>query len=156
MTKVGLIGKQTSVLPDDLLSYETARDALSSYRMEEPYANTLVVETISLGAAVSLLNDLDWFLTRLIRDAIVLEPSVSDTEWLSRAIATQIRNSSLEPNESSEFLKIYGITTDADAPLTLVDPMFTRRIDGSVPDYDLQEVTDTLVIRVTATEFGTT
>lgn len=154
MTKVGFIGKENATLPGDLLAYETARDALSSYPITEPYENTLVVETISLGAAVSLLNDLDWFLIRLVEDAIVLEPSVSDAEWLSRDIATAIRNSSLEPAESREFLKIYGILTETDGSSKLVDPMFTRRIDGSLPDYDLRDVSDTLLIRVTATEFS--
>lgn len=154
MTTVGLIGNETADLPGDLLAYETAHDALSSYVITEPYDNTLVVETISLGAAVSLLNDLEWFLIRLVEDAIVLEPSVSDTEWLSRDIATEIRNSDLDPPESREFLKIYGVLTESDGPPSLVDPMFTRRIDGSVPDYDLREVTETLVIRVTAADFS--
>ncbi len=154
MTKVGLIGNESAELPGDLLVYETARDAISSYTITEPYENTLVVETISLGAAVSFLNDLEWFLIRLVQDAIVLEPSVSDAEWLSRDIATEIRNLSLEPTESREFLKIYGLLTETDGPSVLVDPMFTRRIDGSVPDYDLRDVSETLTIRVTATEFG--
>lgn len=156
MTKVGLIGKENATLPEDLLAYETARDALSSYPITEPYENTIVVETISLGAAVSLLNDLNWFLIRLVQDAIVLEPSVSETEWLSRDIATAIRNSSIEPDESREFLKIYGILTESEGPPALVDPMFTRRIDDSLPEYDLRDVSDTLLIRVTATEFSST
>ena len=189
MTRVCLVGAEDATLPEDLLSYPTARDALDSYRLEEPYENAVAVETISIGAAVSLLNDLDWYLVRLVSEALVLEPSVSGDEWLSRTLATRVRNETVEPEDTGTFLKIYGVVSpdeavDGDggglqvddaggnidgsesvhagdaAPIAagrrprLAEPLYAQRVDGEVPDYDLREVADTLVVRVTAEEFG--
>lgn len=55
------------------------------------------------------MNDLDWYLTRFVDEALVQEPSVSDEEWLSRELATQLRNSAVGPDETDEFCKIYGV-----------------------------------------------
>jgi hypothetical protein len=86
----------------------------------------------------------------------VREPSVSTAEWLSRDLATGIRNDAIEPEASGEFLAIYGVAEGA-----LTEPMYVRRreveANGSrteLPEYDLQEVEDTLVVRVTEGEFG--
>ncbi|HKJ60250.1 MAG TPA: DUF5804 family protein [Halobacteriales archaeon] len=192
MTRVCLVGAEDATLPEDLLSYPTARDALDSYRLEEPYENAVAVETISIGAAVSLLNDLDWYLVRLVSEALVLEPSVSEDEWLSRKLATTVRNETVEPEDTGTFLKIYGVVSpdevvdgdsvgppvdDADGEIDdfdgpesghagdatppsagrrprLAEPLYAQRVDGEVPAYDLREVEDTLVVRVTAEEFG--
>lgn len=195
MTRVCLVGADDARLPEDLLSYPTARDALDPFELEAPYDNTITVETISIGAAVSLLNDLDWYLVRLVEEALVLEPSVSETEWLSRKLATEVRNETVEPEETGTYLKIYGVVRDGgeasgdgsfdtagDAPGVgggdgddsevsrepagdatgdpgggaprLAEPLFAQRVDGEVPEYDLREVEDTLVVRVTAGEFG--
>ena len=191
MTRVCLVGAEDATLPEDLLSYPTARDALDSYTLDEPYENTIAVETISIGAAVSLLNDLDWYLVRLVSEALVLEPSVSEDEWLSRKLATTVRNETVEPEDTGTFLKIYGVvppdavdddvegTGDDDAhveiddsggtesspagdvtppaaarPPRLAEPLYAQRVDGELPAYDLREVEDTLVVRVTAQEFG--
>ena len=207
MTRVCLVGDEDASLPEDLLSYPTARDALDPYELEAPYENAISIETISIGAAVSLLNDLDWYLVRLVDEALVLEPSVSETEWLSRKLATEIRNETVEPEETGTFLKIYGVVRD-DASVgddetgdggdeigdeeagtgdrvdgtgagaersgdefetggtagsdvgggtgvpRLAEPLFAQRVDGEVPEYDLRAVEDTLVVRVTAREFG--
>jgi hypothetical protein len=177
MTRVCLVGEAGSHLQYELLSRETARDALAAYDLREPYENTVAVETVSLGAAVSLLNDLDWYLTRFVDDALVYEPSVSDTEWLSRGLATLIRNDELDPDETGRFLKVYGVVdpndetddseTDPDAESAddgqmepeqtgrpkLVEPMFLARTGERIPDYDLRDVDDTLVVRVTKSEF---
>lgn len=153
MTRVMLIGDDDVQLRSDLLAYETARDALTAYEITEPFDNTIAVETISIGAAVSLLNDLNWFLVRLVADAIVLEPSVSETEWLSRRLATMIRNEAIEPGETDEFLKIYGVIAE-DEVRELVEPLFVRRIGEETPTYDLQDVSETLVVRVASDEFG--
>ena len=174
MTRVCLVGAEDATLPEDLLSYPTARDALDPYDLEAPYENAIVVETISIGAAVSLLNDLDWYLVRLVDEALVLEPSVSETEWLSRKLATEIRNETVDPDDDWTFLKIYGVERDGEAagdgetggaevdgaaagdPGTprLAEPLFAQRVDGEVPEYDLREVEGTLVVRVTPEEFG--
>lgn len=154
MTRVCLLGDDDVTLPADLLAYETAREALSSYSIESPYANTAAVETISIGAAVSLLNDLNWYLLRLIAASFVFEPSLSETEWLSRKLATAIRNDEIDPAETGEFLSIYGITeTDSGTP-RLTEPLQARRIGGSTPAYDLHDVDDTLIVRITPEEFG--
>jgi hypothetical protein len=185
MAQVCLVGDDGVNLRYELLSRETARNALATYDLREPFDNTVAVETVSLGAAVALLNDLDWYLVRFATDAFVREPSVSDTEWLSRDLATAIRDDELDPAESDRLLKIYGIVEDdggteapsnddgdadaatrtADAsdeetepttegPPALVEPMYVTRTGPELPDYDLRDVDDTLVVRVTETEFG--
>lgn len=166
MTRVCLIGEAGVDLAVELLASETARDALSSYEIDEPFENTVAVETISLGAAVSLLNDLNWYLVRLVTDAIVQEPSVSEAEWLSRELATAIRNEVVEPAETGTFLKVFGViepdapedpdeeSTVEPRPPTMTEPMFVQRVDDEIPSYDLREVADTVVVRVTPEEFG--
>lgn len=151
MTEVLLIGDDGS-LREDLLRYETARRALSAYDLSEPYANTLHVETISLGQAVSLLNDLDWYLARVTEAAHVREPSIHESEWLDRPLARGIRDGSIDPAETAAHLKIYGvIEPEEDGPASrpkLVDPMWTTRTERGVPEYDLRDVTETVVVRV--------
>lgn len=148
MTRVCLLGDPDLRLRYELVSRETSREALSTYDLEEPYRNTVALETVSLGAAVSLLNDLSWYLVRFVRDAFVLEPSVSEAEWLSRSLANAIRDEEVPPEESGRFLKIYGVDDGE-----LVEPMFAARTGPTRPEYDLREVEDTLVVRVTESEF---
>lgn len=150
MTRVCLVGSEDVNLRYELVSRETARDALATYDLTEPYANAVAVETISLGAAVSLLNDLDWYLVRFVDSAMVLEPSVSETEWLSRELAAAIRDDAIEPDDSGRFLKVYGVTGMDE----LVEPMFVTRTGETLPEYDLRDVDGTLRVRVTEWEFG--
>jgi hypothetical protein len=167
MTEVCLLGEPDNNLQYELLSRETARNALAAYQLREPFENTVAVETVSLGSAVALLNDLDWYLTRFVADAFVREPSISETEWLSRGLATALRNDEVEPEKADRFLRVYGMekahdTTQRDAteptgnveqlPL-LVEPMLVARTGGTVPEYDLRDVEETLVVRLTETEF---
>ena len=162
MTRVCLVGAADVDLDVELLASETARDALASYELREPFANSVAIETISLGAAVSLLNDLNWYLVRYVSDALVLEPSITGAEWLSRDLATAIRNEAVEPAETGSLLKIYGLLSpdspaepDGDpAPPRLVDPLYVQRVGGETPAYDLREVDDTVIIRITPSEFG--
>jgi hypothetical protein len=154
VTRVCIVGTPESEVRYELLSRETARNALSTYEITEPFSNTLAVETVSLGAAVSLLNDLNWYLVRFSRAAFVFELSVSESEWLSRALATRIRNDAIEPVESGRFLAIYGVS---DRELT--DPLYVRRRDEregreDLPEYDLEDVDETIVVRVDESEFG--
>ncbi|WP_440006289.1 DUF5804 family protein [Halomicrococcus sp. SG-WS-1] len=149
MTRVCLVGSDDVDLRAELLSRETARDALATYDLREPYRNCLELETISLGAAVSLLNDLNWYLVRFADDAIVREPSVSDEEWLSRDLAASIRDGEVRPAETDALLEVYGVTDEGE----LVEPMYVARADGEVPEYDLLDVPETLVVRVTESEF---
>jgi hypothetical protein len=153
MTRVCLVGESETNLQYELLSRETARDALAAYDITELYTNTLAVETVSLGAAVSLLNDLDWYLIRFVEDVFVLEPSVSDEEWLSRDLATAIRNDELTPAESERFLRVYGVDEETEPP-ELVEPMLVTRTGAEIPEYDLRAVDRTVIIRVTESEFG--
>ncbi len=149
MTRLCLVGEPDVELRYELVSRETSREALSTYDLREQYANTVALETVSLGAAVALLNDLNWYLVRFVRDALVLEPSISDEEWLSRSLATAIRDDETDADESDRFLKIYGIDDDE-----LVEPMFVARTGRDLPEYDLRDVEGTLVVRVTEAEFG--
>ena len=174
MTRVCLVGDDDVNLRYELLSRETSRNALVTYDLREPYENTIGIETVSLGGAVSLLNDLDWYLVRFVDDVLVLEPSVSDDEWLSRGLAAAIRDNRIDPDESDRYLKIYGIDpaddgasmseTDSDTeetdddptqqrPPELVEPMLVARTGETIPEYDLRDVDDTLVVRLTESEF---
>lgn len=150
MTRVCLLGSEDVELRFELLSRETAREALSTYDLREPYRNTVAVETISLGAAVALLNDLNWYLVRFAEDAFVLEPSVSENEWLSRDLAEAVRDGDVDPEETDQYLKVYGLTEEGE----LVEPMYLTRRKGELPDYDLRDVPDTEIVRVTESEFG--
>lgn len=156
MTRVCLLGSPDVTLRYELFSRETARDALQTYDIREPYRNTVAVETVSLGAAVSLLNDLDWYLARFADAAFVLEPSISDEEWLSRALATAVRDDEVEASETDHLLRIYGLVEpeDGEGAPELVEPMHAARTGGSVPTYDLRDVDETLRVRVTEDEFG--
>ena len=150
MTKICILGTADSNVRGDLLAYETARSALSPYTLSEPFDNSIAVETISLGAAISLLNDLDWYLARIADGTLVLEPSISDEEWLSRPLARQVRNGEVEPAETEAYLKIYGLEGSK-----LVEPMYVTRRGGEIPSYDLRDVEETVVVRVAESEFDT-
>jgi len=149
VTRVCLVGSEDVDLRRELLSRETARAALATYDLDAPFANSVAVDTVSLGAAVSLLNDLNWYLVRFADLALVREPSVSRTEWLSRELATAVRDGGVDPAETEEHLAVYGLADDR-----LVEPMYVVRVDGRVPEYDLRDVEDTVIVRVTESEFG--
>ena len=149
MTHVCLIGADDVDLQYELLSRETARAALSTYDLTDPFDNAIGLETVSLGAAVSLLNDLNWYLVRFVDHALVREASISETEWLSRELATRVRDRTIPPEETDRLLQIFGLEENR-----LVEPMYVTRVTDSVPSYDLREVDQTVVVRVADSEFG--
>ena len=149
MARVCLVGKDGVELRYELVSRETAREALATYDLTAPYENTVALETVSLGAAVSVLNDLNWYLVRFAKEAIVFDRSISDEEWLSRALASAIRDNDCPPGESGRYLKVFGVDDGR-----LLEPMFVTRTGPELPTYDLHDVEETLVVRVTETEFG--
>ena len=149
MTQVCLVGAADVDLRYELLSRETARAALATYDLHEPFANAVAVDTVSLGAAVSLLNDLNWYLVRFADHAMVREPSISTDEWLSRDLAERVRDGDVAPEETDRYLRVYGLDGDE-----LVEPMYATRVEGAVPEYDLRPVDETLVVRVTEGQFG--
>lgn len=149
MTTVCIVGKPDVDVRFELLSRETAREALATHDISTPWENTIAVETVSLGGAVSLLNDLNWYLVRFAAAAFVKEPSISETEWLSRELAERIRDNEVRPEETDQSLAVYGIEEGS-----LVEPMYVTRRDGTIPDYDLREVEETVVVRVAGEEFG--
>ncbi|MFW5949506.1 MAG: DUF5804 family protein [Halolamina sp.] len=147
MAQVCLLGEPGGTLRYDLLSRETARDALATYDLREPFENSLAVETVSIGAAVSLLNDLNWYLVRFVDLALVQSDSVSETEWLSRDLATALRDGDVEPAETGDYLEVYGIEDGRP-----VEPTFVRREGEWTPERDAYD--EVLVVRVTEDEFG--
>ena len=149
MTRVCLVGDEGVELRYELVSRETSREALATYDLREPYRNTVALETVSLGAAVALLNDLNWYLVRFADEALVLDPSITDSEWLSRALAEAIRSDDVAPGETGRFLKVFGVDDGS-----LHEPMFVTRTGPELPEYDLHDVEDTFVVRVTEAEFG--
>jgi len=146
MAQVCLLGEPGSELRYELLSRETAREALSTYDLREPYANSLAVDTVSIGAAVSLLNDLNWYLVRFVRAALVQADSVSETEWLSRELAAAIRDGDVDPADTGEFLKLYGV--DDGRP---ENPVYVEREGEWTPEREGYD--EVLVVRVTESEF---
>ena len=149
MTRVCLLGDPDVNLTYELLSRETARDALATYDVEEPFANSLAVDTVSLGAAVSLLNDLNWYLVRFVDEALVREPSVSTNEWLSRDLAREVRDGAVPPEETDQRLKLFGLVDGRP-----VEPLYVRRKQGETPEYDLRDVDETVIVRVSESEFS--
>ncbi|WP_380676684.1 DUF5804 family protein [Salinigranum sp. GCM10025319] len=148
MTRVCLVGSEDVNLRYELLSRETSRDALATYDLDEPFANSIAVDTVSLGAAVSLLNDLNWYLVRFVAHAFVRDPSIDPDEWLSRDLASAVRDGRLDPDETDEYVAVFGVDGDR-----LVEPMYVSRVDGGLPEYDLRDVDETVVVRLTAAEF---
>jgi hypothetical protein len=165
MARVCILGDDDANLRYELLSHETARNALATYDLGEPFANAVGVETVSLGAAVALLNDLNWYLVRYADAAFVLEPSISEEEWLSRELATAVRDDEVAPEETGRYLRVYGVEEPdggagddggdppADGP-RLVEPMLVARTGDSIPEYDLRPVDRTAVVRLAESEFG--
>lgn len=149
MTRVCMIGDEDVNLQVEIMGYETARKALAQYDFEHPFENSLAVDTISLGSAVSLLNDLNWYLVRLVDLPLIQEPSISTDEWLSRNLARQVRDGDVRPEETDEYRAIYGLENGR-----LVEPMYATPIDGELPGYDLRDVDETVIVRVTGSEFS--
>ncbi len=149
MTEVCLVGNEDVDLRNELLGRETSREALLTYELRRPWRNTIAMSTVSLGAAVSLLNDLNWYLTRFTRDAMVRDPSISEEDWLSRRLAQEIRGERIDPTEVGEWFKVYGVVKG-----NLVDPMYLQGAGGDLPTYDLREVDETVRCRITRREFG--
>ncbi|GAB7008815.1 DUF5804 family protein [Halorubrum trueperi] len=149
MTRVCLLGDPGVNLTYELLSRETARDALATYDIEEPFENSVAVDTVSLGAAVSLLNDLNWYLVRFVADALVREPSISTDEWLSRDLAREVRDGTVPPEETDQRLKVFGLVDGQP-----VEPLYVRRTQGETPEYDLRDVDETVIVRVSESEFS--
>jgi hypothetical protein len=140
MTRVCLVGDDGVNLRYELLSRETSRNALMTYDLREPFENTLSIETVSLGAAVSLLNDLDWYLVRFVEEALVLEPSVSEDEWLSRGLAAAIRADRIDAADTGRYLKVYGVERADPDPTDASDgataPAESDTTDAGAPDAD--------------------
>jgi len=161
VTEVCFVGDADCDLQYELLSRETAREALSTYDLRRPFENALSLSTVSLGAAVALCNDLNWYLVRFVDEVLVREPSVDDDEWLSRELATAVRDGDVDGPETGEYLKVYGLEhpeptpadPSPDGPATLVEPLYVSRTDGDVPEYDLRDVEETVVVRLAEGEF---
>ncbi|WP_330632177.1 DUF5804 family protein [Halocatena halophila] len=154
MTTVCLLGKPEYDLRTELLSRQTARRALSTYQLRQPYENTIAIQTISLGAAVAFCNDLNWYLVRFTDDVLIREPSITDTEWLSKPLAIAIRENETDPDTIGPHLKVFGVEPLQEGPPKLVEPMYATMIDGSVPEYDLRPVERTETVYVTQSEWG--
>jgi hypothetical protein len=146
VTRVRILGKDGYDLRGELLASETSREALATYDfLDTRIENALVVETATLGGALALLNDLDWYLTRYARAAEVLEPSVSDDEWLSRRLAERLYESRVEPEETREFYLVRGVKDGQ-----VLQPLYSR---SEPAEYDLADVDSVTVTRVDETEF---
>lgn len=148
MTRVCLLGSPDVELRYELQTHETSREALATYDLSQPFENTVALETVSLGAAVSLLNDLNWYLVRFVDEAFVLEPSVSETEWLSRTLARAIRDDEIAPDASDRYLKVYGVVEpegrDRENEATVGTAERTDSIEVTTGVTDTESATDDL------------
>ena len=150
MTEVCIVGAPEVELRYELLSRETARDALATYDLTAPYENTLALRTVSLGAAVALCNDLNWYLVRFAAAAFVREPAIHPDEWFSRDLATAVRDERVDPEETGRHLALYGVLDGA-----LTEPQYVVRTHET-PDYetgDSETIDEAIVVRVTEDEF---
>jgi len=146
VTRVRVLGKDEYDLRGELLTSETSREALSTYDfLETRIENVVVVETATLGGALALLNDLDWYLTRYARASEVLEPSVSEDEWLSRRLAERIYEGKIEADDTDEFYVVRGVSDGE-----LLQPLYSRREPA---EYDLAETDFVTVTRLDESEF---
>ena len=146
MTRVRVLGKDEYDLRGELLTSETSREALSTYDfLETRIENAVVVETATLGGALALLNDLDWYLTRYARASEVLEPSVSEDEWLSRRLAERIYEGKIDADDTDEFYVVRGVSDGE-----LLQPLYSR---GEPAEYDLAETDFVTVTRLDESEF---
>ena len=152
MTEVRLIGTEPVDLFNTLMEHEVSRNALSPYSLTIPFENSIDITTISLGAAVSLLNDLNWYLSRYVKEALVLEPSVHKKEWLSRQLATAIRNEEIHPRNSKKFHKIYCLLSSNET-LKLTRPISTTRDELSTLDFLQPDPNFRITIRLLESEF---
>ena len=152
MTEVRLIGTEHVDLFNTLMEHEVSRNALSQYSLTIPFENSIDLTTISLGAAVSLLNDLNWYLSRYVQEALVLEPSVHKKEWLSRQLATAIRNEKIHPRSSKKFLKIYCLLSSPET-LKLTRPILTTRSELPTLDFPQPDPNSRIIIRLLESEF---
>lgn len=146
MTRVRILGEEGVDLRGELLTSQTSREALSTYDfLETRIDNAVVVETATLGGALALLNDLDWYLTRYARTSEVLEPSVSEDEWLSRRLAERMYEHGLDSEETREFYVVRGVRDGE-----VLQPLYSR---GEPAEYDLAETDFVTVTRVDEEEF---
>ena len=146
MTRVRVLGKDDYDLRSELLSSETSREALATYDfLDTRIDNAVVVGTATLGGALALLNDLDWYLTRYARAAEVLEPSVSEDEWLSRRLAERVYEDRIDSDETDEFYIVRGVKDGE-----LLDPLYSR---DEPAEYDLGDADFVTTTRLDETEF---
>lgn len=146
VTRVRILGEEGIDLRGELLTSQTSREALSTYDfLETRIENAVVVETATLGGALALLNDLDWYLTRYARASEVLEPSVSETEWLSRRLAERVYEGKTDADETEEFYVVRGVQDGE-----VLQPLYSR---GEPAEYDLAETDFVTVTRVDEEEF---
>lgn len=146
MTRVRFVGAEDVDLVSELRSSETSRRALSAYEFERtPVDNAFEVETASMAAALALLNDLNWYVRRYCRWTEVLDPDVSEDEWLSRRLATRVYEREIDPGETREYLVVRGVS-DGEP----MEPLYAR---WEPPEYDLGDADVVLVTRVDESEF---
>ncbi|QZA87560.1 hypothetical protein K0C01_06975 [Salinarchaeum sp. IM2453] len=154
MTEVVLLGADDISIRAELLSRETSREALAAYDITQPYENSIHIETLSIGTAVALLNDINWHITRFVKQSLVRDTSIGKDEWLSRSLAEKVRAGEQDPDETGEYLMIYGVKEDSPVDQKrLVEPLYVRRSEEETPEYDLQDVDDTVIVRITEDEF---
>jgi len=146
VTRVRILGDDGYDVRGELLSSETSREALATYDfLDADIDNAVVVETATLGGALALLNDLDWYLTRYARAAEVLEPSVSDDEWLSRRLAERVYEDRINADDTDECYVVRGVKDGE-----LLDPLYSR---NEPAEYDLADADFVTTTRIDETEF---
>jgi len=146
VTRVRILGKEGYDVRGELLSSETSRGALATYDfLDTRIDNAVVVETATIGGALALLNDLDWYLTRYARAAEVLEPSVSEDEWLSRKLASRLYQNRIDADDTREYYAVRGVKDGE-----LLDTLYSR---SEPAEYDLGDADFVTTTRIDEAEF---
>lgn len=146
MTRVRFIGSDDYELREELRESETSRRALSTYEfLYTPLNNVVEVETATIGAGLALLNDLNWYVRRYCRATELLDPEVSEDEWLSRELARKLYETDMQPEETREYLMVRGVSEGE-----LLQPLYARE---EPPEYDLADSEYTVVTRIDESEF---
>ncbi len=146
MPRIRLYGDDDYDLRFELVTSETSREALSTYELRDVgIENTVELEVTSLGSAIALLNDLNWYIMRYVDWVDVMEPDISEDEWLSRKLVTEIYEERMDPDDSSRFYMIRGVKDGE-----ILEPLYVK---DSPSDYDLHEVDFEIVTRISEEEF---
>lgn len=100
-----MIQKEGVDLYRTLLDSETSREILRFYHPKKTECG-VIIENSTLGGALSLISELNWYLRRYVRDAFL---EISPDLFCTRAFATDVYQRSKKMKETWNFSKLISI-----------------------------------------------